>query len=62
MDTSMLLSLKLQIYTNLCMSSMEFKSPSDFMEVLNQSTDYIIKDTELDPQGNGGNTVLSLVN
>lgn len=61
MDTSMLLSLKLQIYTNLCMSSMEFKTPGDFMEILNQSTDYIIKDTELDTTNNN-QTVLNLVN
>ena len=58
----MMLSLKLQVYTNLCMSNIEFDNPDEFMEILTKSMTYIVADTSLDPSSKENTPSLHSIN
>ena len=57
----MMTSLKFQAFTNLCMSDLEFDSPSEFIELLKQSVEYITEGVDLTEEKTSG-SVLSIVN
>ena len=57
----MMTSLKFQAFTNLCMSDLEFDSPSEFMDLLKQSVEYITEGVDLSDDKTSG-SVLNLVN
>lgn len=57
----MMTSLKFQAFTNLCMSDLEFDSPSEFIELLKQSVEYITEGADLD-DGKTSGSVLNIVN
>ena len=60
MDDAMKLSLKMKVYSDLCMSNIEFSTPTEFMELLRQSVDYLTEGIELEDEDSG--SVVNLVN